>query len=102
MGVTMGILTVGLFDITSEKATLYKLQHLGQPFGQIDGGDFLFLDTTADSVTTIYSTLRCFSPLFLDYDNDGFLDYFCANGHPQDIIELLNDHETYTTRSTFS
>ena len=39
-----------------------------------------------------------FSPLFLDYDNDGYLDMFCANGHPQDVIGILTDHETYAQR----
>ena len=39
-----------------------------------------------------------FSPLFLDYDNDGHLDMFCANGHPQDVIGILTDHETYAQR----
>ena len=99
----------GLLDIiiaNFEKATLYKLQHFGQPLGQkLDEGegegegDFLFVDITADS-GLLQPTLPFvgFSPLFLDYDNDGFLDVFCANGHPQDIIELLNDHETYAQR----
>ena len=95
----------GLLDIiiaNFEKATLYKAQHLGQPFEQkLDEGEgeFLFVDNTADS-GLLQPTLPFvgFSPLFLDYDNDGFLDYFCANGHPQDIIELLNDHETYAQR----
>ena len=36
-----------------------------------------------------------FSPLFLDYDNDGYLDIFIANGHPQAAIEDLLDSETY-------
>ena len=89
----------GLLDIilaNFEKATLYKLQHFGQ---KTDEGEYLFVDITADS-GLLQPTVPFvgFSPLFLDYDNDGFLDYFCANGHPQDIIGLLNDHETYAQR----
>ena len=78
----------GWFDLivaNSEKATLYQNE---------DG--LLFVDATVDSGLR-QPTLPFvgFSPLFLDYDNDGDLDLFCANGHPQDVIETLMDHETY-------
>ena len=61
--------------------------------------DFSSLDATADSGLQ-QPTLPFvgFSPLFLDYDNDRHLDLFCANGHPQDVIEILMDHETYAQR----
>lgn len=82
----------GLLDIivaNFEKATLYRMQKLGD-----DG--FLFIDSTAESGLQ-ESTLPYvgFSPLLIDYDNDGFLDVFFVNGHLQDIIELLNDHESF-------
>ena len=69
----------------SEKATLYKNEE-----------GLFFLDATVNSGLQ-QPTLPYvgFSPLFLDYDNDGHLDLFCANGHPQDVIEILMDHETY-------
>lgn len=72
----------------SEKATLYKNE-----------AGLFFLDTTVNSGLQ-QPTLPYvgFSPLFLDYDNDGQLDLFCANGHPQDVIEMLMDHETYAQR----
>ena len=72
----------------SEKATLYKNEE-----------GLFFLDTTVNSGLQ-QPTLPYvgFSPLFLDYDNDGHLDLFCANGHPQDVIEILMDHETYAQR----
>lgn len=72
----------------SEKATLYKNEE-----------GFLFSDATVESGLQ-QPTLPFvgFSPLFLDYDNDGYLDIFCANGHPQDVIEILQDHETYAQR----
>lgn len=81
----------GWFDFivaNSEKATLYKNEE-----------GLFFTDTTADSGLE-QPTLPFvgFSPLFLDYDNDGHLDLFCANGHPQDVIGILTDHETYAQR----
>ena len=81
----------GWLDIivaNSEKATLYKNEE-----------GLFFVDATADSGLE-QPTLPFvgFSPLFLDYDNDGHLDMFCANGHPQDVIGILTDHETYAQR----
>ena len=81
----------GWFDLivaNSEKATLYKNEE-----------GLFFVDATADSGLE-QPTLPFvgFSPLFLDYDNDGHLDIFCANGHPQDVIGILTDHETYAQR----
>ena len=85
----------GLFDFivaNFEKATLYKLQ-------KHDDDVFLFSDETLESGLE-QPTLPYvgFGPLFLDYDNDGLLDIFCTNGHPQDSIELLSYNETYAQR----
>ncbi len=85
----------GWFDFivaNSEKATLYKNQNLGE-------GNHIFSEATAESKLQ-HPTLPYvgFSPLFIDYDNDGYLDIFCANGHPQAIIEQLLDYETYAQR----
>jgi hypothetical protein len=84
----------GWFDIivaNSEKATLYKLQNLGD--------SFFFEDATVGSLLQRPTLpLVGFSPLFIDYDNDGHLDIFCANGHPQEVIEQLTDYETYAQR----
>ena len=85
----------GLFDIivaNSEKATLYKLQNPGDD-------SFFFEEATVESLLQ-KPTLPYvgFSPLFLDYDNDGHLDIFCANGHPQEVIEQLTDYETFAQR----
>ena len=77
-----------LIVANSEKATLYKNE---------DG--LFFADATAESgLQQPTLSFVGFSPLFLDYDNDGHLDLFCANGHPQDVIEILMDHETYAQR----
>lgn len=85
----------GLLDIivaNFEKATLYKMY-------RFNNNGFLFMDSTADSgLQQPTLSFVGFSPLFLDYDNDGFLDIFVVNGHLQDIIEILNDHETFAQR----
>ncbi|MYB93358.1 CRTAC1 family protein [Candidatus Poribacteria bacterium] len=77
-----------LIVANSEKATLYKNEE-----------GLFFADATAESgLQQLTLPFVGFSPLFLDYDNDGHLDLFCANGHPQDVIEMLMDHETYAQR----
>ena len=81
----------GWFDFivaNSEKATLYKNEE-----------GLFFMDATAESGLG-QPTLPFvgFSPLFVDYDNDGHLDVFCANGHPQDVIGILTDHDTFAQR----
>ena len=77
-----------LIVANSEKATLYKNEE-----------GLFFTDATADS-SLEQPTLPFvgFSPLFLDYDNDGHSDMFCANGNPQDIVEVLTGNETYAQR----
>ena len=74
-----------LIVANSETATLYRNEHHG-----------FFVETTVDAGLS-EPTFRFvgFSPIFLDYDNDTYLDLFSANGHPQDMIELLMDSETY-------
>ncbi len=77
-----------LLIANSEKATLYKNDQNGAFTEETVGAGLS--DPTLPFVG--------FSPLFLDYDNDGDLDIFIANGHPQDIIEQLTDQETYAQR----
>lgn len=85
----------GLSDIivaNSEKATLYKLQSSG-------GNGYYFIESTVESkLQQPTLPLVGFSPLFLDYNNDGHIDIFCANGHPQAVIEQLTDYEKYAQR----
>ena len=81
----------GWLDIliaNSETSTLYR-----------NHGDGTFVDETllAGLSFTTYQ-LTGYSPLFLDYENDGDLDIFFANGHPQDVIHELTDETTYAQR----
>jgi hypothetical protein len=81
----------GWLDIliaNTERTTLYR-----------NDGNNLFTDATAEAgLSEPTLPFVGYSPLFLDYDNDGNLDIFVANGHPQDIIEKLTDQETYAQR----
>lgn len=88
----------GLIDFivaNAEKATLYKLENL-----EDDG--FFFSDATVISGLQ-QPTLPYvgFSPIFIDYDNDGYLDLYSTNGNPQDIIDQLTDHDTYGQKDQF-
>jgi len=52
-------------------------------------GDLLFLDVTDDFGIAGPSRKRLgFGATFADYDNDGWLDLFVANGHVQDQLPL--------------
>ena len=71
-----------------EKATLYKNEE-----------GIFFSDATADSgLERSTSPFVGFSPLFLDYDNDGDMDMFCANGNPQVIVEFFKDDQNTAQR----
>ena len=71
-----------------EKATLYKNEE-----------GIFFSDATADSgLRRPTSPFVGFSPVFLDYDNDGDLDMFCANGNPQLIVESFKDYQNTAQR----
>lgn len=85
----------GLLDIivaNSEKATLYKLQSSG------DNGYYFSEATVESNLQQPTLPFVGFSPLFVDFDNDGDIDIFCANGHPQAVIELVTDYEKYAQR----
>ena len=74
-----------LFIVCTEINTLYQ-----------NNGDGTFTDeTVAAGLGEPTHLLVGFSPSFLDYDNDGDLDIFVANGHFQDIIESLEATKTY-------
>jgi len=81
----------GWMDIlvaNSENITLYK-----------NDESSLFADATAEAGLWESSLpFVGYSPLFLDYDNDGNIDIFVANGHPQYLIEKITDQETYAQR----
>ena len=74
--------------VNSETATLYKN----------DSSGVFTEDTVAAGLSKPTFPFVGFSSLFLDYDNDAHLDFFSANGHPQDVIEKLSDNATYAQK----
>ena len=80
-----GWLDLFVANIDHEKFSLYQNNH-----------DETF-DDQADA-TSIGAATRLMSGWglkFFDYDNDGNLDLFLANGNPDDQIETLQKHVTY-------
>lgn len=64
-----------------------------------NSGDSTFRDVTVNvglgQVALLFSG---FGVRFTDYDNDGDLDLFIANGHPLDNIHLFRDNVTWDER----
>ena len=80
-----GLLDIFVTNSSSETNTLYK-----------NNGDGTFTDVTRMAGLAQPSYLMlAFGTKFFDYDNDGDLDLFAANGHLQPDIERLSGHITY-------
>jgi hypothetical protein len=58
--------------------------------------DETFDDIAAPSgIANVTKLMSGWGLKFFDYDNDGNLDLFIANGHPDDLIEKIYDKVTY-------
>jgi hypothetical protein len=72
-------------NFAGEQPTLYRRNEYG-----------LFLDHSARSgIGTASQLYLGFGTFFFDYDLDGWLDVFLANGHVMDDIEVRNTGVTY-------
>jgi hypothetical protein len=60
-----------------------------------DGGEFFSDVAAANGVTVATRLLSGWGLKFFDYDNDGFIDLFLANGHPDDMIESYSQQVKY-------
>jgi hypothetical protein len=59
-------------------------------------GNGSFLDVAApNAITQATRLLSGWGLKFFDYDNDGFVDLFLANGHPDDMIESYSRQVRY-------
>ncbi len=80
-----GWLDIFVTNSSLETNTLYK-----------NNGDGTFTDATEIARLAQPSYLMlAFGTKFFDFDNDGNLDLFVANGHLQPDIERLDDYNTY-------
>jgi hypothetical protein len=52
-------------------------------------------DAIAHGIASATRQMSGWGLKFFDYDNDGLLDLFLANGHPDDLAEKLRLHVTY-------
>ncbi|GIX06181.1 MAG: RNA-binding protein [Candidatus Poribacteria bacterium] len=80
-----GWLDLFMTHSTSETNTLYQ---------NLEGLAFADVTDLAGLGYPSYP-MTAFGTLFVDLDNDGWLDLFVVNGHVQDVIELLTDTTTY-------
>ena len=72
-------------NVDQEMYSIYKNNH-DETFDDMAG------QTGIGGITRLMSG---WGVKFFDYDNDGDLDLFIANGHPDDKIELHSKHVTY-------
>jgi hypothetical protein len=72
-------------NVDQEMFSLYKY----------DGNEF-FSDVAAfHGVAQATRLLSGWGLKFFDYDNDGLMDLFLSNGHPDDMIEMYSQQVTY-------
>jgi hypothetical protein len=60
-----------------------------------DGNEFFSDVAAANGVAQSTRLLSGWGLKFFDYDNDGFVDLFLANGHPDDMIEKYSQQVRY-------
>ncbi len=70
-------------NIDQELFSLYQNQH-----------DLTFIDKSGE-IGPATRLLSGWGLKFFDYDNDGYLDLFLANGHPDDMVETLTTRVKY-------
>jgi hypothetical protein len=60
-----------------------------------DGNEFFSDVAAANGISQATRLLSGWGLKFFDYDNDGFVDLFLANGHPDDMIENYSQQVRY-------
>ncbi len=76
-----------------------NFQHQTNTLYHSDAGEF-FTDQTYSSGTGAVSLpYLAWGVNFFDFDQDGFQDFFVANGHIHDNVELIDSSTTYAQRN---
>jgi hypothetical protein len=81
-----GWLDLFITNLDHEFYALYKNRH-DETFDDI---------ATPSGVAAATERMSGWGVKFFDYDNDGELDLFIANGHPDDLINRINPSVTYS------
>src|SRR5215472_3799389 len=81
-----GWLDLFITNLDHEFYALYKNRH-DETFDDI---------ATPSGIAAATERMSGWGVKFFDYDNDGELDLFIANGHPDDLINKINPAVTYS------
>lgn len=75
--------------------TVTNFQHQTNTLYHSDGGEFFTDQTYSSGTGDISLPYLAWGVNFFDFDHDGFLDIFVANGHIHDNVTLVDNSTTY-------
>jgi len=98
-GMAQGCMGIAIGDYDQDEKLDIYVTNFGEEYNALYKGEgaAAFLDSSFSSLTTNSSLPHVgWGTSFLDYDNDGWVDLFVANGHVYPQVEYAGFHYTYT------